>query len=239
MKINKDTLIYASFSSNPSNLGCLRFNNAFEKNGINAIYKSFACYEIEKVFEAAETLNIAGFALSMPLKTQAKEYLRKQYGYSFFKGNFINNINTVSHQKSYCNTSYFIGYNTDVLGIEDYLKENEKILNNYNSYVFIIGCGAFAQSAEYVFKNLGYNIFFKNSRDTDLNINESSKTKDSIVFNASPRIIKPAEIDPSIFFIDCNTNSESGRRMSFLTARHQFYDVYGYDKSLIFEEVYE
>ena len=48
--INKDTKIYGSFSSNPGNNGCTFFNNKFQENNINAIYKSFYSDNIKKGF---------------------------------------------------------------------------------------------------------------------------------------------------------------------------------------------
>ena len=75
--INKDTKIYCSFSSNPGNNGCKYFNNLFERKNINAIYKSFYSDNIQKSIEAVKTLNISGFAVSMPFKTQVLKYVDK------------------------------------------------------------------------------------------------------------------------------------------------------------------
>ena len=54
--INKDTKIYGSFSSTPGNNGCLFFNEKFNEDKINAIYKSFYSNDIKKSIEAAKTL---------------------------------------------------------------------------------------------------------------------------------------------------------------------------------------
>ena len=75
MKINKDTKIYGSFSSNPGNNGCTFFNNAFTENNIDAIYKSFYSTNAKKLIKSVKHLNFSGFALSMPLKIDIMKYL--------------------------------------------------------------------------------------------------------------------------------------------------------------------
>lgn len=243
MKIDKDTKLYCSFSSNPGNLGCKRFNNAFQKNGINAIYKSFRVTEettADDIYLIIHTLNISGCAISMPLKNKIfksdKIFHTSDQTDIMLYTQSINTIVNYSDEMDYLfNQSNLKGYNLDVFGILNYLKEKEFILNNQSNNVFVIGNGSFAKTAEFVFKKLGYDVFNKNSRDIDLNIKRSNVTENSIVFNASPRIISKEEIDPSIFFIDCNTSTESGKKMSFYTAREQ-YRLYGYDQNQ-FEEI--
>lgn len=246
MKIDKDTKLYCSFSSNPGSLGCKRFNNAFQKNGINAIYKSFRVNDettADDIYLIINTLGIAGCAISMPLKRKIFESDKIFHGVGEAGQTdamvYTQNINTIINKSDefddLLNESNLIGYNTDVLGIAHYLKEHEYLLNKQSNYVFIIGNGSFAKSADFVFKKLGYSVFFKNSRDIDLNIKKTSVTENAVVFNASPRIISQEEVDPSIFFIDCNTNTKSGKKMSFYTAREQ-YRLYGYDQNQ-FEEI--
>ena len=77
MLVNKDTKIFCSFSNNPGNNGCVFFNNKFQENNINAIYKSFYSDNIEKSIEAVKTLNISGFAISMPFKVETLNYIDK------------------------------------------------------------------------------------------------------------------------------------------------------------------
>ena len=70
MQINRDTKIYCSFSNNPGNNGCLFFNQKFQKENKNAIYKSFYSDNILQSVEAVKTLKISGFAVSMPFKIE-------------------------------------------------------------------------------------------------------------------------------------------------------------------------
>ena len=76
--INKDTKIYGSFSNNPGNNGCSFFNKKFKENNINAIYKSFYSDDIKKSVDAVKTLDIKGFAVSMPFKVEIIKYLDKK-----------------------------------------------------------------------------------------------------------------------------------------------------------------
>lgn len=217
MKIDKDTAIYASFSANPGNLGCARFNAAFEKNGVNAIYKSFKINDVRDAFEAARILRIKGFALSMPFKEDAKIYCdTKDF-----------NVNTII--PGFLSPDHFYGYNTDIIGIEQYYKSIEKYPNRKDQKVYIIGMGAFAKSAHYVFSELGKEVFFINSR-TDLPILENS-----IVFNASPLKGLVEKYEKNNIFIDSDTNTESGKKMSFFTAKAQYELIYKLPG--IFEEV--
>ena len=73
--INKDTQLYGSFSENPGNNGCLFFNDAFQRNNINAIYKSFSAQNVQRIVYCTKALPFAGFALSMPFKKNIVGYL--------------------------------------------------------------------------------------------------------------------------------------------------------------------
>lgn len=215
--------IYGSFSANPGTLGMKRFNNAFKKNGINAIYKAFRATEIYSVHQAAKTIQMAGFALSMPLKTKALDF--------FFPASPVvhatKSINTVRYDKE----GSFFGYNTDYNGIKEYILANNL---QENKKVFIIGSGAFARTAKYVFDELGMASAFLNSRDENL-IKTMESFGSALFFNASP--LKGLQAPSDSILVDCDTNTPSGRQMSFYSARAQFYDVYGFPKEYAFEEV--
>lgn len=75
MLINKDTKIYCSFSSNPGNNGCEFFNNKFQDQNINAIYKSFYSDNLKNSIKAVKILDIKGFAISMPFKIEVLNYV--------------------------------------------------------------------------------------------------------------------------------------------------------------------
>ena len=68
LKIDKDTDIYCSFSTNPGNNGCEFFNKQFQIHNLNAIYKSFRSESIKESIDAVKALDIRGFALVCLLK---------------------------------------------------------------------------------------------------------------------------------------------------------------------------
>jgi shikimate 5-dehydrogenase len=133
MLINKDTKIFCSFSSNPGNNGCVFFNNKFKGNGINAIYKSFHSDNIEKSIEAVKTLNISGFAVSMPFKVEVLKYV----DYIDEAAEKIGAANTIIN-----NNGYLKAYNTDWLGVK-------KFISNQLDFITILGNGGFSKAVQY------------------------------------------------------------------------------------------
>ena len=73
--INKDTEIYCSFAETAGNTGCQMMNTSFYYYGLNKIYKSFSVSNIEEAVNAVKTLNIKGFAITMPYKTQVLNFV--------------------------------------------------------------------------------------------------------------------------------------------------------------------
>jgi len=133
MLVNKDTKIFCSFSSNPGNNGCVFFNNKFKGNGINAIYKSFYSDNIEKSIEAVKTLNISGFAVSMPFKVEVLKYV----DYIDEAAEKIGAANTIIN-----NNGYLKAYNTDWLGVK-------KFISNQLDFITILGNGGFSKAVQY------------------------------------------------------------------------------------------
>ena len=75
MNINKDTQIFASFSTKPGNNGCKFFNAGFSYYGINAIYKSFKIDNIDGAIQSSKVFGFSGFSVSQPFKTQILPYI--------------------------------------------------------------------------------------------------------------------------------------------------------------------
>ena len=133
MLVNKDTKIFCSFSNNPGNNGCVFFNNKFQENNINAIYKSFYSDNIEKSIEAVKTLNISGFAISMPFKVKVLKYV----DYIDKAVDKIGAANTIIN-----NNGYLKAYNTDWLGVKKFIPNSIKFLT-------ILGNGGFSKAVQY------------------------------------------------------------------------------------------
>ena len=194
--INKDTKIYCSFSSNPGNNGCLFFNNKFQENNINAIYKSFYSDDIKKSIEAVKILDIKGFAVSMPFKVEILKYVDEVD----IAVREIGAANTITN-----NNGYLKAYNTDWLGIKNYFLESIDFLN-------ILGNGGFSRAAQYFCEtqNIPYNIITRKNWDKIYNL-------EGYIFNATP-----IDIIAKGNLIDGRPNTDQGKIISKLQAEEQY-----------------
>ncbi len=164
--INRDTLVFGSFSKNPGNNGTVFFNSKFEENKINAIYKSFYCDNISDSYQAAKSLSFAGFAVSMPFK--------------FDIIHLVDRLENPVDEIGAANTVLFlnglsIAYNTDWIAARDYL-ENLNIES-----LSIAGNGGFSKAIQYACRQLGikHEVIERN------NWNKIYSTENHI-FNATP-----------------------------------------------------
>mgnify|MGYP005989522037 CR=1 FL=1 len=203
MKINKDTLLFGSFSKNPGNVGCKIFNTCFEYHDINAIYKSFSVENIKDALISAKCLNFSGFAISMPFKTEVIQYLD-------IKDSIVQKTNS-------CNTviikeNKLIGYNTDYFAIYDYLKSN----TNVKDKIIILGNGSYSKNVQLCCKELLINF--------EIIIREDwckiKDIKNSVIFNCTP--VENIEIDSSNYYIDCINTSKTGLELSKKQAALQY-----------------
>jgi len=198
MIINKDTKIFASFSSNPGNNGCTYFNTRFQEEGIDAIYKSFKADSLKDVVCSIKTLGIKGFALSMPFKHEILEYA-SEYGPGV---NEIQAANTVTNKNGWLKA-----YNTDWLGVQRYLKERK--INSLS----IIGDGGFSKAIQYCCKenNYPYEVITRDNWET---IN----TAKYHTFNATP-------LDIELVDTDGRPHTYTGKLISKYQAEEQ-YNIY-------------
>ena len=197
--INKDTLLFGSFSENPGNNGCEFFNHGFKKHKIDAIYKSFYSNNIERTVDAVKHLNFSGFALSMPLKGAILPYLDIATD-SVIK---IGAANTIIHKDE-----QLWGYNTDYIGVYDYFKDKNL------KFVTIIGNGGFSKAIQYAFDllKIGYVIYYRND------INQIDEVVDRYFINATP-----VEITSKYnTIIDGRPFTETGKEIFRLQALEQF-----------------
>ena len=68
-RIDKDTQVCISLSSNPGNVGTILHNAAYEKLNLNYIYKSFSTNNIKYAIKGVKVLGIKGCSISMPFKS--------------------------------------------------------------------------------------------------------------------------------------------------------------------------
>ena len=199
--INKDTEIYCSFAEKAGNVGCKLFNSAFNYYGIDAIYKSFSVNNIEEAINAVKTLDIKGFAVTMPYKTEVLDYVS-------WKSETVKDIgaaNTIINEDGYLKA-----YNTDYFAAKEVLDERLGI------DLYILGNGGYSRAVQQAAKDLGYkpNIISRN------NWSEIKDIKDSIIYNCTP--LENIKVHNSNNFIDCIVSTETGKRLSWLQASYQF-----------------
>ena len=213
--INKETKIYCSFSSNPGNNGCIFFNSEFKELNMNAIYKSFYSDDIKKSIEAVKSLDIKGFALSMPFKIEALDYVDEVED----SARKIGSINTVVNKDGYLK-----GYNTDWVGVKKYFE-----IQRFNS-IYIIGNGGFSKAVQYTcdVMNIKFSII------TRKNWRLIEELDDKILFNATPVHVKsnrkmynwaPDGSGCSIsgnLVVDGRPHTDTGREIALYQAKEQF-----------------
>ena len=197
--INKDTRIFASFSESPGNNGCIFFNEAFSRYGINAIYKSFYSVDIENTIKSVKHLDFSGFALSIPLKTKVLDYL-DEYDSSVLD---IGASNTIINDNG-----KLYGYNTDWIGVYNFF------LNKDIKHVNIIGFGGFGKAISHALSKL--NITFSIVLRNDIkNIDDVSN---QTFINATPIEI----VSNKNNIIDGRPFTEEGKIIARLQAIEQF-----------------
>jgi shikimate 5-dehydrogenase len=202
--INKDTQIYCSFSKEPGNNGCNFFNSRFKESGINAIYKSFYCSDISKSIEAVKTLDIKGFAVSMPFKIDVLSHVDEMDEHT----KIIGSANTITNDNGYLKA-----YNTDWVAVRKLL-EKEKI-----DHLTILGNGGFSKSVQYFCETSKIPFDIINRRDWDRVIK-----LEGFVFNATP-----VEVFTEGILIDGRPCTAHGSKISELQAEEQ-YKIYINDK---------
>jgi shikimate dehydrogenase len=194
--INKDTKIYCSFSSNPGNNGCIYFNSLFKEKNINAIYKSFYSDDIYKSIQAVKTLNISGFAVSMPFKTEILQYV----------DNIDNAVSEIGAANTVINNNgYLTAYNTDWLGVHKYFSDPPKSLT-------ILGNGGFSKAIQYACNKLNINFKIISRKDWAL-----VPLLDGTVFNATP-----IDVEIKGKLIDGRPFSKDGKIIAKFQAYEQF-----------------
>ena len=198
-KIDKDTDIYCSFSTNPGNNGCEFFNYQFQAYKLNAIYKSFRSESIKKSIEAVKSLHIRGFALSMPFKIKVLDYLNEIDN----TAEKIGSVNTVTN-----NRGILKGYNTDWVGVKNFFE-----LSNFKS-IYIIGDGGFSQAIQYTCKimHIEYEIINRKSW------NKIHDLSNQILINATPVDIPTTTNE----VIDLRPNKDFGKKVALYQAQEQF-----------------
>ena len=199
--INKDTEIYCSFAKKAGNTGCQMMNTAFYYYGLNKIYKSFAVGRIKDAVDSVLTLDIKGFAITMPYKIQVLDYVDEMTD----EVKDIGAANTVIN-----NDGILKAYNTD------YLAAKEVLIDCVGKHLYILGDGGYSKAVKTAAESL--NIDYEFITRTDWN--ELDDIKDSVIYNCTP--VENIKVDESNKFIDCIVTTETGKKLAAIQASHQF-----------------
>ena len=199
--INKDTEIYCSFAKKAGNTGCQMMNTAFYYYGLNKIYKSFAVCRIKDAVDSVLTLDIKGFAITMPYKIQVLDYVDEMTD----EVKDIGAANTVIN-----NDGILKAYNTD------YLAAKEVLIDCVGKHLYILGDGGYSKAVQSAAKSL--NINYTIVRRDSWNVIDT--IKDSFVYNCTP--VENIKVDVSNTFIDCIVTTKTGKKLATIQASHQF-----------------
>ena len=206
--INKDTLMFGSFSKSPGNRGCSIFNSAFKYHGIDAIYKSYCIDNISDAVAAAKTLGFGGFAVSMPFKHTVIDYVDKlDYSVSLCDA-----ANTIVN-----NDGILTAYNTDYLAAKDFLIQPEIRIILKTRPLFVLGNGGYAAAVLCAIKEMGLS-YTQIDRST---WNLVGDIREAIVYNCTP--VSSIKLHENNVLIDCLTYTETGRKLGLMQASHQYF----------------
>ena len=198
--VNKDTELYCSFAKTAGNTGCQMMNTAFHYYGLNKIYKSFSIDNIGDAVNAVRTLDIKGFAITMPYKVEVLDYVDEV-------PNEVRNIgaaNTVTNNNGHLTT-----YNTD------YLAAKQVLIDYIGSELYILGSGGYSKAVQLAAKslNIDYQVITRDDWPGIVNIRHST------IYNCTP--VENIKVSDTNKFIDCIVTTETGRKLATIQASHQ------------------
>jgi len=199
--INKDTEIYCSFAETSGNTGCQMMNTSFYYYGLNKIYKSFSVSNIEEAVNAVKTLNIKGFAITMPYKTQVLNFVDE----------CDDNVTEIGAANTVLNDNGILtAYNTDYLAARTFLDKSLGL------DLYILGNGGYSKAVQRAAKSLGYDYTLVTRENWDIISGIGTNT---IVYNCTP--VDNIQVNTSQF-IDCIVTTKTGRELASIQASHQF-----------------
>ncbi len=207
--VNKDTEIYCSFAKKAGNTGCQMMNSAFYYHGLNKIYKSFSVDNIKDAISAVKTLNIKGFAITMPYKKEVLEFVDEMD----YNVEAIGAANTVINENG-----KLTAYNTDYLAALKYLSYYKYTARGWDSF-YILGNGGYALAVQAAAKELDmeFTSITRDNWDWDTVTN----LKNSLIYNCTP-LEQLSNLSENNVFIDCIATTTTGHKLATMQAGHQF-----------------
>lgn len=203
MRYTTDMMICCSFAKKAGNVGMALHNTAAQYYYLNFLYKSFSVDNIEDAIKAMRLLKFRGAGITMPFKVEIIKYL----DIVTQEAQNINAVNTVLNDNG-----KLVGYNTDWIAA---IKMIKREFGNKDA-ISILGNGGYARAVEYAINKLGHSY-----RIIDRKLwHTISEIKNQLVFNCTP--VENIEVDASNVFIDCLTNTETGKELAIWQAKEQF-----------------
>ena len=153
VKLNKDTEVCISISSNPSNTGTTLHNACYEAQGLDFLYKAFQVTNLEAAVNGVRALNIRGCSVSMPFKQDIIA--------------LIDDLDPLARRVGAVNTvlnddGCLVGHNTDVSGA---IKTIGSLSLSSEDKVLILGAGGMARALVVAFQELGIDKVTVSSRN--------------------------------------------------------------------------
>lgn len=169
------------------------FLEKFKNENIKDVeYKNFSIDSVKLFPEILNAeKNISGFNVTAPYKNQIIQYLTKLSGIA----KDIDAVNVIKVKKDKTNIE-LIGYNTDVYGFVESLKNH---LSNEHKNALILGTGGAAKAVAYGLKTLNINFIFVSSKKEKTNqitiqysdLNSDIIKNNRLIINATPLGIFP------------------------------------------------
>jgi shikimate 5-dehydrogenase len=176
-------------------------NTSFYYYGLNKIYKSFSVSNIEEAVNAVKALNIKGFAITMPYKTQVLDFVDK----------CDDDVKQIGAANTVLNDNGILtAYNTDYLAARTFLDKSLGL------DLYILGNGGYSKAVQQAAKSLGYDYTLVTKENWDI---ISSIGVNVIVYNCTP--VENIKVNTSQF-IDCIVTTKTGRELASIQASHQF-----------------
>lgn len=205
----------SSFSRN-------KFNEKFEREGIDAVYDLCPLKHIEEFKDLTTKRRFTGMNVTIPYKEQVIPYL----GSLDETAASIGAVNTIRFSYDENGKMTTRGYNTDAIGFENSL---QPLLKPWHKKALILGTGGASKAVAYVLKKNGIEYRFvsrtaKEGRFTYDDLTEEIMAEFLLIVNCTPLGMYPPDAFPSIPY-------------EAIGERHLLYDlIYNPEKTLFLQK---